>query len=132
MQSYCMERGNTYVAIGSSGCANYTVAAAGVPPTLKQCPAGLLFDVSVCTCNWAKEVNCYGQYTVLKSKGFCQARGNTFKIRESTNCKQYTVETSALSATTLSCPDDLVFDINACVCNWESKVNCEKDSDVVG
>ena len=59
----------------------------------------------------------------------CKSGGNFYSPIISTNCQSYTQHTDiSADPITLSCPGDLLFDVQTCVCNWPAVVQCSNSS----
>ena len=59
----------------------------------------------------------------------CKSGGNFYSQVISTNCQSYTQHTDiSADPITLSCPSELLFDVQTCVCNWPAVVQCSNSS----
>jgi len=54
----CKASGSTYHTVPGTGCSGFTQEAAGLMATRFNCPAGLVFDPSICQCNWNWAATC--------------------------------------------------------------------------
>jgi len=57
----CQAEGNVYHVIAGSGCRQFTEAAPGIAPRQFSCPSGLIFDCTLCVCNYDYAVTCSSQ-----------------------------------------------------------------------
>ena len=61
----CYEAGNYYQPVSCDGCETFTQRTAYLPAQTQNCSESLLFDITICRCNYANLVSCpaYGQGT---------------------------------------------------------------------
>ena len=55
----------------------------------------------------------------------CEIAGNLYTPVLDNDCRTFTQEdTSTNTISTLSCPGDLVFDLELCICVWPEQTTC--------
>ena len=54
----CYEAGNYYQPVSFDGCESFTQRTAYLPEQTQNCSESLLFDVTICRCNYANLVSC--------------------------------------------------------------------------
>ena len=54
----CYEAGNYYQPVSFDGCESFTQRTAFLPAQTQNCSESLLFDVTICSCNYANLVSC--------------------------------------------------------------------------
>ena len=109
--------------LGKTGCSDYLVSTSSNPPVRLSCPAGLVFDTTVCGCEWANKAICVNS---------CSASGNKFIIVPDSGCKNFTLTGPNGVSSMLTCPDELLFDTSVCVCNKKDSASCYDKDSVVG
>ncbi|XP_067945126.1 uncharacterized protein [Watersipora subatra] len=64
----CSENGNIYSPVAGTNCAQFTQSTAILPPQTHNCPAGLMFNLDVCVCDWPWRTNCPNRLSPIRAR----------------------------------------------------------------
>lgn len=131
-------------------CANFTQTDIKTGVTGEHaCADGLLFDVTLCVCNWAENVTCGANVTAetkssalpddsslaksdskspekLSTPGTCNRKGNLYEaLGDCSKFRQTNLKDG--DSGVVDCPAGLLFDTKICICNWPEQTICNPD-----